>query len=717
MGRGDAGGAVRAAVAIAVIIGGVALVAFTLSAIAVWLGGSSRAVLGAYLSLAFVAVLALAATAFGLFSTRLLRPLANLTVELSMRAQTRIDRPIEVQPGHWLEGLPDAAEALRKALQTARGETEAIVVTATQRAEEHKGRLEAILLDLSEGVIVCNAAHRILLYNQAAVRILGAPEALGLDRSVFGLLSPEPILHTLELLQADPKAQGRSGDAVSTPGTAGEATTRRLVCGSVDRESLLLARLGLVRGTSGADSGYVLTFADLGAELDSLAQREALLREVTQEWRRPLASLTAAAEMLTERQALSESERAQLETVVGKEVTAINQRFGELTRRYDGLAVGAWPLADIHSVDLFYVVSRHLAAHDDLVVTPVGEPHWLIADSHSLMLALEHVIRAVAAHTGKQAFDLGVVPGRSYGYVELTWDGDPIPSTVIEDWLAEPLTGTVGVRTLRDIVEQHGSELWSQLLPDGRACLRLPLRAAEYAERPTPPGERSERKPPWSEFYDFDLFRGSSEAFNDTPLRKLTFVVFDSEATGLRPNEGDELVSIGAVRVVNGRILTGDTFERLINPGRSIPAATTRIHGITADMVHDKPPMPVVVTQFKAFVGDAVLVAYNAAFDMAFLQRGAKDAGISFDNPVLDAMLLSVYLQKDVSDFSLSAAADRMGIEVVGRHTALGDAMLTAAVFVKLLDLLEARGITTFGQALRISKWMVEQRRQQAQLK
>ncbi|MEZ5788997.1 MAG: exonuclease domain-containing protein [Xanthobacteraceae bacterium] len=708
----------RAGVAIAIILGALSLVAFTLAGIAVWQGAGDRATLGAFLSVAFVIVLALAAIAFGLFSTRLLRPLTHLRSELSMRAQTRVDRPIEVAPGHWLEGLPGAAEALRKALQTARSETEGVVTAATRRAEEQKSHLEAILLDLSEGVIVCNLAHRILLYNQAAVRILGAPDALGLDRSLFALLTPEPILHTLELLQADDDLKGADSDAVSASrGSAGDGVTRRLVCGTVDRESLLQARLGLVHESSGAVSGYVLTFADVGGDLESLAQREKLLREVTQEWRRPLASLTAAAEMLGEHESLSADERAQLETVVGKEVRAINQHFEELTRRYDRLAAGSWPLADIHSVDLFQVVSRHLAERDGLVVTPVGVPVWVFADSHLLMLALEHVIRAIADYTGNRAFDLGVVPGRAHGYVEVTWSGDAIPSTVVEAWLVEPLPGAVGNRTLRDMIEQHGSELWSQTLPEGRACLRLPLRAVERAAHPAPAGERTERVPPWSEFYDFDLFRGSSEAFNEAPLRKLTFVVFDSEATGLRPNEGDELVSIGAVRVVNGRVLSGETFDRLINPGRSIPAATTRIHGITADMVRDKPPAPVVIAQFKGFVGDAVLVAYNAAFDMAFLHRGAKAAGIAFGNPVLDALLLSVYLQDDISDFSLTAAAGRMGIEVVGRHTALGDAMVTAAIFVKLLDLLEAREITTFGQALRISKWMMEQRRQEADLK
>jgi DNA polymerase-3 subunit epsilon len=120
--------------------------------------------------------------------------------------------------------------------------------------------------------------------------------------------------------------------------------------------------------------------------------------------------------------------------------------------------------------------------------------------------------------------------------------------------------------------------------------------------------------------------------------------------------------------------------------------------------------------QFKSFIGDSVLVAYNAAFDMKFLENGAGQAGVKFDNPVLDALLLSVYLQPDVSDFSLTAAAERLGVEVIRRHTAIGDAMTTAAIFVKLLDLLRARGIETLGQAAMISSRMMEQRRHQAQL-
>ena len=701
----------RAPGAVASLLAGLVLTAFTVSGLAMWWAVTGGGPIGAYLSLAFVVAVAATGTAFAILYGKLLRPLAALTGELTLHAQTRIDRSPTVAPGHWLDALPAAVAKLLGALRVARGEIDKAVSAATQRAEEQKSRLEAILLDLSEGVIVCNLNHRILLYNQAAARILDMRDALGLDRSLFGLLTREPILYALELLLADASARG--GDVEPGREQSPETATRQVVCSSIDDGSLLQARLSLVREASGRVSGYVLIFADVGAELESLAQRDALLREVALEWRRPLASLRAATEMLTEHPQLEPGERSAFETIVGKEVEALSQRFGELTRGYERLAAGPWPLVDIHSLDLLHVIRKHLADADEIWVTPVGLPVWVHADSHSLVLALEHLIRRIAGHTGKSVFEIGVVPRDKYAYVEVVWNGESVPSAMIDSWLEEPLRGTIGNRTLREIVERHTSELWSQALPQGRTCLRLPLR---LAERPRA-RERSERVPSWSELYDFDLFKGSSEALKDTPLRKLTFVVFDTEATGLRPNEGDELLSIGAVRVVNGRILTGETFERLINPGRDIPASTTRIHGITAEMVRDKPPAPVVLAQFKAFVGDAVLVAYNAAFDMTFLEKGADKAGVKFDNPVLDALLLSVYLQEDLSDFTLSAAADRMGVEVVGRHTALGDATTTAAIFVKLLDLLAARDIETFGQAARISKWMMEQRRQEAQLR
>jgi len=701
----------RAAIAIPTLLGALALAAFCVASVALWQAEQGGGALGAHMSFAVGVVAALFGAAWGLLHVKLLKPLAAVTGELILRSQTRLDRPLAVASGHLLDGLPAAVERLLGALAAARGDTQEKVNAATRRAEEQKSRLEAILLNLSEGVIVCNLEHRILLYNQAAARILGAHDALGLARSVFGVLTREPVVLTLELLLQ--QVEGAHGVGVERGGESiAETAPRRFVCASVDLGTLLQARLSLVHEPSGRSSGYVLTFADVGAELESVAQRDALLAEVAIDWRRPLASLRAAAEMLNEQPRLEADERRVFEEIVGKEVQALNDRFAEVTRRYERLATGPWPLADIHSLDLFRAVRKHLADADGIEVTPVGAPVWIHADSHSLVLALEYLIRAIAKHTATAAFDIGAEMRDKYVYVEVVWAGAPVTSSVIETWLADPLKGSLGNRTVRQIVERHGSELWSQALPEGRNRLRLPLRATE---RPRA-RQRPDRVAPMPELYDFDLFNVSSEVVKDTPLRKLNLVVFDTETTGLRPNEGDELLSIGAVRVVNGRILTGETFERLINPGRDIPASTTQIHGITADMVRDKPPAHVVLPQFKSFVGDSVLVAYNAAFDMKFLEMRAGQAGVTFDNPVLDALLLSVYLQQDASDFSLSAAADRLGVEVIARHTALGDAMTTAAIFVKLLDLLSSRGIDTLGQAARISSRMMEQRRQQAQL-
>ena len=212
-------------------------------------------------------------------------------------------------------------------------------------------------------------------------------------------------------------------------------------------------------------------------------------------------------------------------------------------------------------------------------------------------------------------------------------------------------------------------------------------------------------KVPRTVTYDFGLLsRVSHGRLAEALLDDLTYVVFDTETTGLLPERGDELVQIAAVRIVNGRMVQGETFETLVNPGRPIPAAASAIHRVTDAMVADAPGVLDVVERFRKFVGDAVLVAHNAPFDMAFLYRREKALGIQFDNPVLDTGLLSVMVFGPQEAHTLDALTQRLSVRLPEslRHTAMGDAAATAEVFIKLKSILMARGIRRFGEIRKI---------------
>ena len=193
-------------------------------------------------------------------------------------------------------------------------------------------------------------------------------------------------------------------------------------------------------------------------------------------------------------------------------------------------------------------------------------------------------------------------------------------------------------------------------------------------------------------------------------LAELRYVVFDTETTGLRPSDGDEIISIAAVRCCRGEIDETGAFSRLVNPGRPIPRASIRFHGITDETVAGEPPIGDVLPAFRTYVGDAVLVAHNADFDMTFLRLKEAETGIEFANAVLDTLLISVFLDPVSQNHSLDAIAERLGVAVEGRHTAIGDSIVTARVFGKLLPRLEARGIVTLGQALDASARVRRQR-------
>ncbi|MEM8796453.1 MAG: 3'-5' exonuclease [Pseudomonadota bacterium] len=183
-------------------------------------------------------------------------------------------------------------------------------------------------------------------------------------------------------------------------------------------------------------------------------------------------------------------------------------------------------------------------------------------------------------------------------------------------------------------------------------------------------------------------------------LSEICYVVFDTETTGLS-TETDEVIQIGAVRIVNGHKVDGEIFDLFVDPKRPIPPASTKVHGISDDMVRGAPHFDEAARKFHAFCKNAVLVAHNAPFDVAFFKRDKDSHGCDFDHPVLDTVLLSAAAFGQSMTHTLDALADRLDVEIAEeeRHTALGDAIATADVLLKMLPMLEAQGVATLRDA------------------
>lgn len=185
----------------------------------------------------------------------------------------------------------------------------------------------------------------------------------------------------------------------------------------------------------------------------------------------------------------------------------------------------------------------------------------------------------------------------------------------------------------------------------------------------------------------------------ETPLSELPILVLDTETTGLDVT-GDRIVSIGAVRLHGTRIYRSRSFDRLVNPGRPIPPRSTAVHGITDAMVADAEGFPAVYAALSELLEGTVMVGHNIPFDLAMLRRECELAGIDWQPPpFLDTLPIVVAHDPGLANFDLEGLAERFGVDIHGRHTALGDCLVTAEIYARLVPQLIERGVATLGAA------------------
>jgi len=180
------------------------------------------------------------------------------------------------------------------------------------------------------------------------------------------------------------------------------------------------------------------------------------------------------------------------------------------------------------------------------------------------------------------------------------------------------------------------------------------------------------------------LLRLEPKSLTRNSVQDTRFVVIDTETTGLRAYAGDEICSISLIEI-EGLELTGREFNALINPGRKIPPASTRIHQITDEDVKDAPVIEEILLELAGFIGESVIVGHHIGFDIRFLNKTLqKELLCRLKHPWLDTMLLYLVSSGQVGHYRLEEVAAYAGVAIRGRHTARGDALATGEVFVKL---------------------------------
>ena len=609
--------------------------------------------------------------------------------------------------------LAASVNALLLQRDTLRATMDARVAEASRNVEQERNRLAALMAELTQSVVVCNLDGRVLLFNARArlqFRALKEAEgtgpqiggvnaqdqALGLGRSIYAVLDRRLVAHALEAVQQ------RLQRGAAHPAAQFVTATRG--------GQLLRVQMAPVRATEPDVplSGFVLMLDNITRDLAEDTARDRLLMSVTEGQRGSLGNLQAAVELLDE-PGLDAPTRDRFLAVIRDEIGTLSRRMNEAAARGLQSIKTRWPLEDMLGADLVTAAARRIESQlgARVMATDVDAQLWLKVDSFSLIQALLYLAGRLSDEYEVQRVQLRLGAEGGKARLDLVWAAQAMSTETVSAWETEPIKSgdEASALTVRDVVERHGGAFWFErarvrqeaffrfLLP--LAGDAAPLEAAALVQHDSRP-----------EFYDFDLFAAgsASAALADMPLAEVAYTVFDTETTGLQPSAGDEIIQIGATRIVAGKLRRQECFEQLVDPQRSVPSAGVAIHGIQPEQLRGQPSIATVLPAFHAFAHDSVLVAHNAAFDMRFLQLKEEATGLAFDQPVLDTLLLSAVLHPQQESHRLEAIAERLGVPVLGRHTALGDAMVTAEVFVKMLPLLQAQGITTLGQALEASR-------------
>ncbi len=586
------------------------------------------------------------------------------------------------------------------------------IAVAQAAVNEERTRLAALMSELPHGVIVCNSDGQVLLYNQQAQELInnnsnsngtGDPGdqkekphgLLGLGRSIFSILERDQIVHGLEMLNRC-HATGHSKLINNSM-----MTLRNGVCLRVNMAPFFLDQEG-----KRVISGFVLTLEDMTRQIEADSRRDILIQSLIDDQQKDLEDIRDSITTILSKPRHDPEQLQEYRNIIDRASKSLQGKIQEARANYALHLHALSKTENVLAENLLEVIGQNISERFEIqVINLAPQGIWLEIDSYSMVQSLSHLAGQLDTHSNINEILLTLTINEDQ-QIEITvsWPGQQADPALLEDWQQIPLIADTkgNLLSFTDTIENSGGTITPLHDEDKQACgILITLPPVDQECRLSLQSEIEHR--PIS--YEFDLFnRGEVwEELGLTPLKKLTYVVFDTETTGLHPSQGDEIIQLGAIRIVNGQILYREVIDQLVDPKRFVPPESVAIHGIQPHLLKGQPTIDKVLPHFHKFAENSVLVAHNAAFDMRFLQILEERTGITFTHPVLDTLLLSSIVHPNQDNHSLDDLAKRFNVTIVGRHTALGDSIVTAEVLLKLIPLLEAHEIYTLSDALAAS--------------
>ncbi|MGD9825166.1 3'-5' exonuclease [Desulfobacter sp.] len=521
--------------------------------------------------------------------------------------------------------------------------------------------------ELPQGIIACNTEGEINLFNKKAKILEAQNHIIGIGRSIFDIIDKDIILNALyEINVKNPKKHVAASSSFIT-----------LSPGNV----LIQADISPITDRRDNFAGFMVVFYNIGKDFELYAKIDNIFKS-------------------TATKVLTYLDKIKKEKMTTPEIAAIEENLKKSEQDYIEKIKERLPFLVVSDRDIITTVQKRAGEKLNISLKPEFPAHinWIRIETYSFINAFLSILTILKNKTFKKTFNCKLFKEANFLAIFFHIPDAEKNLDIFKD--------DHFFLTLKDFVNYHEAQISLSFNEKSEKGLKILIPLAEMKE---PEGvrniviEREAYERP--DFFDFDLFtkRKTDSKLNDMRLKDIVYTVFDTETTGL-DTRNDQIISIGGVRIVNGRILCGEKFNQLIDPKINIPLESEKFHGINDEMVKGKPDIKEVLPLFYKFSKDTVLVAHNAAFDMKMFSMKEAQTGIKFDNPVLDTLLLALIVYPMHEKHNMAAIASFAGVDIVGRHTAIGDASATAGIFLKLIPLLAKKGIHTLNDAINASK-------------